>query len=135
MLHIGYEVFWGERMEKKVESIPSESPLYVEPSLKGILECFYGLNELQVNLFHHILTQGRQKVKDLSEKFGRDESVVYRALKSLCELGLLEKESVKNGIGRPYHQYHAVKKNKLREKLLTIAEEWFKRIKKILERI
>lgn len=118
---------------EEAKFLPSQSPLQVRPCLTAILKCFYGLNQLEVDIFSLILNNGEKNIKQLAEKFERDESVVYRALKTLWELGLLKKKKVKRGIGRPYHVYYPIEKEELRSKLLDIAEGWYRKVKDILE--
>lgn len=119
-------------MEENVESIPPKSPLHVDPTFKGLLRCFYGFNQLEIDIFSYILQNDGEPVKQLSQKFNRDESVVYRALQRLCNLGLVKKEQVKEGVGRPYFLYHPIAKKKLKEKLMRIAETWYETVKEAL---
>lgn len=80
----------------------------------------------------NIFTEGEKSVKKLSRKYERDGSVIYRNLKKLCELGLVKKRKVREGVGRPYHVYSAISTGKLQEKLSNMAEKWYKRVKEVL---
>ncbi|NIQ07274.1 MAG: hypothetical protein GWO20_16560 [Candidatus Korarchaeota archaeon] len=123
------------KAEEKVETIPIGSPLHVSPSLKSLLRCFYGLNQLEVEIFMYLLKNGPKKVKVLAQKFDRDYSVVYRALKTLCELGIVEKKSQREGIGRPYHLYKTIEEHLLKDKLNEIAKTWQERVHEVLHNI
>lgn len=128
---------WEEegKAEEGVETIPIGSPLHVGPSLKSLLRCFFGLNQLEVEIFMHLLKNGPKKVKALAQKFNRDYSVVYRALKTLCELEIVKKKSQKEGIGRPYHLYKTIETPLLKDKLNEIAETWQERVHEVLHNV
>lgn len=122
-------------MKKKEGCIPKQSPLHFGPTITDILQCLFGCNRLEVEIFADIFETEGKNIKEFSNKFDRDQSVIYRAVENLWELELVKKEKIREGVGRPYHLYKPVSLEKLKVKLQSIAERWYERVNEVIREL
>lgn len=120
-------------MSKFEVFLPSKSPLCIEKiNLQNILKCCYGLSDIEANIFMYLFEKGEKDIKELSKKFNRDPSVIYRMLQKLIEYRLVTKKLVKSRIGRSYYVYISINREKLKKYLEEIIERWYKTVKSFI---
>lgn len=120
-------------MSKINTFLPSKSPLCIRTiNLQNILKCCYGLGEVEINIFMYLFENDEKDIKELSKKFNRDPSVIYRMLQNLIECGLVTKKLAKSNIGRSYYVYNSITREKLKKYLEEIIERWYKTVKSFI---
>ena len=80
----------------------------------------------------YLFEKGEKDIKELSKKFNRDPSVIYRMLQKLIEYRLVTKKLVKSRIGRSYYVYISINREKLKKYLEEIIERWYKTVKSFI---
>lgn len=120
-------------MSKINTFLPSKSPLCIRTvNLQNIIKCCYGLSEAEVNIFMYLFKNGEKDIKELSKKFNRDPSVIYRMLQNLLQCGLVTKKLAKSKIGRSYYVYSSITREELKNCLEEIIERWYKIVKSFI---
>jgi len=100
--------------------------------LDTVLKCCYGLNKVEVAIFNYLRDNGSLSTKELALLLKKDESVICRALQSLIACGLVRRDRVKKGVGRPFYTYRALDSEELKERLLEFIERWYISIRKAI---
>jgi len=123
----------GMSMSKTQIFLPSKSPLCLEKiNLHNILKCCFGLSDIEASIFMYLFENGEKDIKELSRKFSRDPSVIYRMLQKLIEYRLVTKKLVKSKKGRSYYIYNSISREKLKKRLEEIIERWYRTVKSFI---
>ena len=98
-----------------------------------LLRCIYNLTDLDTEVLRHLIKEGPRRAEDLADALGRDRSTVYRSLQKLVSCQVANKETKSLDRGGYYHEYTAVPRDLLRERLSHCIEEWHSRVTGLLE--
>ncbi len=93
----------------------------------NVLECFFGLNELDVSIYRALLGDP-MKSQDIAKIVGRGENAVYKSLQKLLICGLVVREKRCSDGGGYYYVYSAVKPKDVAEKMRRSVEELRKKL-------
>ncbi len=88
----------------------------------NVLECFFGLNELDVSIYRALLGRSMRS-QEVAKKVGRGENAVYKSLQKLLMCGLVVREKKCADGGGYYYVYSAVKPEKIAERMRNSVEE------------
>ncbi|WP_456368505.1 helix-turn-helix domain-containing protein [Geoglobus sp.] len=90
----------------------------------NILECFYGLNESDVQIYRMLAEHDEMRIEEISRQSGRSENTTYKSLQKLMMAGIVlrEKRVIKGG--GYYYTYRALPPDEVAEMMERILEEW-----------
>lgn len=100
---------------------------------RDVLSCVLGLSELEAKIFD-LLTEEELGVAEIAKKVDRDRSTVQRIVKNLIAIGIVSRRSVALKRGRKF-VYKAIKKEKIKQKLLSELNSFYERVKLQIEKI
>jgi predicted transcriptional regulator len=98
----------------------------------NVLECFYGLNESDINLFKTLRELGATKIDVLSRKLGKGENSVYKSLQKMMVAGVVVREKKTIDDGGYYYIYRAETAEKLAEEMNSLLDRWYLRMKQVI---
>ncbi len=84
-------------------------------SSTDILVCMYGLNALETRTYLFLAKRTGCRIETVAQALDRDRSTVYRALQTLHEADLVEREAVAMESGGYFYTYQAAPPNQVRE--------------------
>jgi len=99
------------------------------PSCSGALECFFELNEFEVEAYKTLVKEGPLKVEELACSLKKDRSTAYRALKTLMSSGLCFKSTKTISRGGYYHVYLARPPKEVKQEILRLVDAWYGNMK------
>lgn len=99
-----------------------------------LLRCMYNLTDLDMEVLRHLIREGPRKAEVLADALGRDRSTVYRSLQKLVSCQVASKETKSLERGGYFHEYSAVPRGLLRDRLSHCIDEWHSRVTGLLER-
>ncbi len=100
---------------------------------KSILEFFFGLKPVEVEIYKNITLNGAMNVKQVSQLVARDRSTAYRYLKNLCTTGLIYKYTKTIERGGYFHLYKGAEPPLVRNEILKAMDNWKSGIKEIMK--
>jgi len=80
-----------QSISKQLEDMVEEKQIF---NCTKLFKCIIGLNDLESNVFSHILKNSDITTKDLTTEFNKDRSSIQRALIKLNNLNIIEKNSI-----------------------------------------
>jgi predicted transcriptional regulator len=100
---------------------------------EDVMQCFFNLNELEIELYLGLVNEGQQRSDALAKKVKKDGTTVYRALQKLTSCGICFRETKTIDRGGYYHVYSAVSLEVLKKKIQDCIKRWNTNMKKALE--
>ncbi|RLI80218.1 TrmB family transcriptional regulator [Archaeoglobales archaeon] len=100
---------------------------------KNFLECFYGLNEADVEIFRNLATVGEARIEDLSVAVKKSENAVYKSLQKLLVAGLVVREKKLLNGGGYYYTYKPVDIQGIVVEMHKTIDEWYAKIKNTID--
>lgn len=94
------------------------------PEFERIMECVFGFRPHETRTYFELLEVPGSTVTELADDLDRDRSNVNRALSTLCETDLVERERRLLEGGGYVYQYYAVPVPEAQELLHEAVEEW-----------
>jgi predicted transcriptional regulator len=100
---------------------------------KNLLECMFGLSDVDLRVYESLQKLGEAKIEEISREVGRGENTVYKSLQRLIMAGLTFREKkILNG-GGYYFIYKPVPRERVAEEVKRLTEEWCERVRRALE--
>ncbi len=102
-------------------------------SCDNVLECFYGINESDVEVYRILLSGGPKKIEEISSIAGKSENTTYKSLQKLMMAGIVirEKRLIKGG--GYYYTYRAVNPDQVANEMREILENWYRKVVDTIE--
>ena len=94
------------------------------PEFERILECVFGIQAHETRTYFRLLELQGSTVAELADALERDRSNVNRALSTLCEKELVERERRLLEGGGYVYQYFAVPVPDAQELMHEAVDEW-----------
>ncbi len=101
-------------------------------SCESILECFYGLNESDIQTYFLLANSGELKIEEISRHFKKSENTVYKSLQKLMMAGIVLREKRVIRGGGYYYTYRALPPLKVAEDMERILKEWCVKVRKTI---
>ncbi|MFB6110007.1 MAG: helix-turn-helix domain-containing protein [Halodesulfurarchaeum sp.] len=94
-----------------------------------LLECLYGLNDLDRRCFR-VLSEATDPltIDELAEAVDRERSTVYRSVQRLLQYGLVRKEQVNYDRGGYYHVYRITDPDDIADAMQDELNDWYAQI-------
>ncbi len=102
-------------------------------SCDNVLECFYGINESDIEIYRILLFGGPKKIEEISSMAGKSENTTYKSLQKLMMAGIVirEKRLIKGG--GYYYTYRAVNPEQVANEMREILESWYRKVVDTIE--
>ena len=92
---------------------------------EGLLECVYGLNDLDKEIFQLLASQTEPLTVDsIAKHVDRERSTVYRSVQRLLECGFVEREQISYQQASYTHVFSLVDPDRIADNLEGILERW-----------
>jgi len=101
-------------------------------SCDNILECFYGLNEVDTAIYSTLLRKKEAKIEEISVEVKRGENAVYKSLQKLVMSGVATREKRVLDGGGYYYIYRPVPPDAVAEDMERMLETWYRRVKETI---
>jgi predicted transcriptional regulator len=102
-------------------------------TVEDLMRCILGLQEIEIRIYLELTELKEASVYDIANKIGKDRTTVQKALRSLINCGLVEREKVTETVGYKYI-YRPVEFEKVKELMERLLDEWYIGVKEWLNR-
>jgi|Deesub1362A_J573_1020465.scaffolds.fasta_scaffold00028_69 predicted transcriptional regulator len=99
----------------------------------NVLECFYGLNEADIQVFKTLRRLKSSKIDVLSKELGKGENSIYKSLQKMMVAGLVIREKKTIDDGGYYYLYSVESTEKLVDEMNSLLDRWYFRMKKVIQ--
>ncbi|MEZ3145576.1 helix-turn-helix domain-containing protein [Halobaculum sp. MBLA0143] len=107
-------------------SEPVADQLRTEMECEGLLECLYGLTELDREVFGALVeSETALTVDQVAETVDRERSTAYRSVRRLVDTGLVEREQINYDDGGYYHVFSPVDGEEAAGEFQRLLNEWY----------
>lgn len=94
---------------------------------KDLIKCTFGLNKTELELFLFLSKSNKcETVQAISKHLELDRTTIQKSLKRLLETEIIERKQDNLDNGGYVFFYCIKKKPEIRQKMLTILDEWHK---------
>jgi len=99
----------------------------------NVLECFFGVNESDVEIYRILLTEGEKKIEEISSISGKSENTTYKSLQKLMLAGIVIRERKLLRGGGYYYTYKAVSPKEVGEQMRRTLDNWYDKVVDAIE--
>jgi len=101
---------------------------------EGLLECFYGLKQLDREVFGVLATSEEPlTVDDIAEEVDRERSTAYRSVQRLLDAGFVRKEQINYDHGGYYHVFEPVPSGEVADQLQRVLNDWYAKMGQLID--
>jgi len=100
---------------------------------EGLLECIYGLKDLDREIFV-LLTEHAEPltVDEIAERVDRERSTAYRSVQRLVKSGFVQKEQVNYDHGGYYHVFHPADLDEVADEMQRMLNDWYAKMGQLI---
>jgi predicted transcriptional regulator len=107
--------------------------LRADMECEGLLECFYGLTELDRAVFGVLARETEPlTVDEVAEAVGRERSTAYRSIQRLVDAGVVRKEQVNYEQGGYYHVFELEGSDEVAGQLQRMLNDWYAKMGQLI---
>ncbi|RLI83314.1 TrmB family transcriptional regulator [Archaeoglobales archaeon] len=99
----------------------------------NVLECFYGLNEADIQVFNVLRRLNSARIDVLSRELGKGENSIYKSLQKMMVAGLVTREKKILDDGGYYYLYSVENTEKIASEMNSLLDRWYYRMKKVIQ--
>ncbi|MEZ3118007.1 helix-turn-helix domain-containing protein [Halobaculum sp. MBLA0147] len=110
---------------------------YLQEDLEceGLLECFYGLKELDRVVFDELASaEEALTVDEIAERIDRERSTAYRSVRRLVDTGFVEREQINYDQGGYYHVFTLTNPDEVADELNRMLNDWYAQVGQLINR-
>jgi len=101
---------------------------------EGLLECFYGLKELDLVVFDELAdAQEALTVDEVAERVDRERSTAYRSVRRLVDTGFVEREQINYDQGGYYHVFTLTDPDEVADELNRMLNDWYAKMGQLID--
>lgn len=101
---------------------------------EGLLECFYGLKELDLVVFDELAeAEAALTVDEVAERVDRERSTAYRSVRRLVDTGFVEREQINYDQGGYYHVYQPTDPEKISGEMQRMLNDWYAKMGQLIQ--
>jgi len=112
---------------------------YIQPNEKvccdDAIQCIFDLNKLDLDVYNFLKKEKEARAKTLAEQLKKERSTVYRSLQKLTCSGICKKKTNTIESGGYYHTYEINDTDKIKEKLESCIDDWYKKMKTTIKEL
>ncbi|MFB6162364.1 MAG: helix-turn-helix domain-containing protein [Halococcoides sp.] len=104
-----------------------------EMACEGLLECVYGLKDLDRDVFG-VLTESDDPltVDEVADRVDRERSTAYRSIQRLLKAGFIRKEQVNYDQGGYYHVYRPTDPDQVADEMQRTLNDWYAKMGQLI---
>jgi predicted transcriptional regulator len=102
-------------------------------TIEDLMRCILGLQEIEIRIYFELLDMKEATVMEIAEKIDRDRTTVQKALRSLMNCGLVEREKITEKSGFKY-VYRPVEFKEVKAKMEELLDEWYLSVKEWIKK-
>ncbi len=99
----------------------------------NVLECFFGVNESDVEIYRILLSKGEKKIEEISTISGKSENAIYKSLQKLMLAGIVIREKKLLRGGGYFYTYKAVSPHEVGEQMKKVLDAWYAKVVDAIE--
>ncbi|MFW6448387.1 MAG: helix-turn-helix domain-containing protein [Halobacteriota archaeon] len=108
--------------------------LQQEMECEGLLECIYGLKQLDRECYRAIVeADGPLTVDAVAEVVDRERSTAYRSIQRLLHAGFIQKEQVNYDSGGYYHVYRPTDPDVVADEMQRMLNDWYAKMGQLIQ--
>ena len=101
---------------------------------EGLLECFYGLKELDLVVFDELAeAEEALTVDEVAERVDRERSTAYRSVRRLVDTGFVEREQINYDQGGYYHVFTLTDPDDVADELNRMLNDWYAKLGQLID--
>jgi predicted transcriptional regulator len=101
---------------------------------EGLLECFYGLKELDLVVFDELAeAEAALTVDEVAERVDRERSTAYRSVRRLVDTGFVEREQINYDQGGYYHVFTLTDPDEVADELNRMLNDWYAKMGQLID--
>ncbi|MFB6211542.1 MAG: helix-turn-helix domain-containing protein [Halobacteriales archaeon] len=115
--------------------MPNSMHAYLQQDMEceGLLECFYGLKDLDRRVFEVMAeSETPLTVDEVADAVDRERSTAYRSIQRLMKAGFVQKEQVNYDDGGYYHVYRLVDATDVSNDLQRMLNDWYAKMGQLI---
>ena len=126
------EAPWALEWPREVDKMKGLREMIASLSCENILECFYGLNEVDIAIYSTLLRKREARIEEISSAVKRGENAVYKSLQKLVVSGVATREKRVLESGGYYYVYRPIPPDAVAQDMERMLEVWYRRIKETI---
>lgn len=100
---------------------------------EGLLECIYGLKQLDRECFAALVeSEEPLTVDDVADRVDRERSTAYRSIQRLLQDGFVRKEQMNYESGGYYHVYYPADPADIADEMRRTLNDWYARMGQLI---
>jgi len=104
-----------------------------EIACEGLLECVYGLKDLDQEVFGELTTSDDPlTVDEVADQVDRERSTAYRSIQRLLKAGFIRKEQVNYDQGGYYHVYRPTDPDQVADEMQRTLNDWYAKMGQLI---
>ncbi|MEF8788620.1 MAG: helix-turn-helix domain-containing protein [Haloarculaceae archaeon] len=115
--------------------MPDSMREYLERDMEceGLLECTYGLKDLDIEVFG-VLAEGEtaMTVDQIAAAVDRERSTAYRSVQRLLDVGFVRKEQVNYEDGGYYHVFEPADAEEVTDDIQRLLNDWYAKMGQLI---
>ena len=101
---------------------------------EGLLECFYGLKELDRVVFDELASAEEPlTVDEVADRVDRERSTAYRSVRRLVDAGFVEREQINYDQGGYYHVFTLTDPDEVADELNRMLNDWYAKMGQLID--
>ncbi|EMA38365.1 helix-turn-helix domain-containing protein [Halococcus hamelinensis] len=107
--------------------------LRADMDCEGLLECIYGLTELDRDCFEVVIEgEAPLTIDEIAEAVDRERSTAYRSLQRLRKAGFVQKEQVNYDQGGYYHVFRPADPDVAADEMQRMLNDWYAKMGQLI---
>ncbi|RJS97642.1 MULTISPECIES: helix-turn-helix domain-containing protein [Halococcus] len=107
--------------------------LRADMDCEGLLECIYGLTELDRECFEVVIDhEAPLTIDEIAEAVDRERSTAYRSLQRLRKAGFVQKEQVNYDQGGYYHVFRPADPDVAADEMQRMLNDWYAKMGQLI---
>ncbi|AWB27228.1 helix-turn-helix domain-containing protein [Halococcoides cellulosivorans] len=104
-----------------------------EIACEGLLECVYGLKDLDQEVFGELTASDDPlTVDEVADQVDRERSTAYRSIQRLLKAGFIRKEQVNYDQGGYYHVYRPTDPDQVADEMQRTLNDWYAKMGQLI---
>lgn len=100
---------------------------------EGLLECFYGLTQLDKEVFKTIsVAEEPVTIDKIAEQINRERTTAYRSVQRLLDAGFVDKTQINYENGGYHHVYYARHPEEITNELQRMLNDWYAKMGQLI---
>ncbi|WP_435345821.1 helix-turn-helix domain-containing protein [Haloarchaeobius sp. HRN-SO-5] len=113
---------------------PMSDILRQDMQCEGLLQCFHGVKELDLEVFQFLTAQDDpMTVDEIADAIERERSTAYRSIQRLVQAGFVQNEQVNYDQGGYYHVYRPADPDEVTDDMQRMLNDWYAKMGQLID--